>query len=96
MAIEKTEGETPKVVVKAVDMSDSLQAAAIEIAQKAFEDFTVEKDIAQYIKKEFDRQYGVTWHCIVGKSFGSYVTHETGNFMYYYLGSIAILLFKSG
>lgn len=41
--------------VKAVDMSDSLQAAAIEIAQKAFEDFTVEKDIAQYIKKEFDR-----------------------------------------
>ena len=40
-------------------MSDSLQTAAIEIAQKAFEDFTVEKDIAQYIKKEFDRCVGL-------------------------------------
>lgn len=36
-------------------MSDSLQTAAIEIAQKAFEEHTVEKDVAQYIKKEFDR-----------------------------------------
>jgi dynein light chain LC8-type len=41
--------------IKAVDMSESLQAAAIEIAQKAFEEHSVEKDIAQYIKKEFDR-----------------------------------------
>lgn len=41
--------------IKAVDMSESLQTAAIEIAQKAFEEHTVEKDIAQYIKKEFDR-----------------------------------------
>ena len=36
-------------------MSETVQDAAISIAQKAFEDHTVEKDIAQYIKKEFDR-----------------------------------------
>jgi dynein light chain LC8-type len=41
--------------IKAVDMSDQLQAASKEIALKAFEDFKVEKEIAQYIKKEFDR-----------------------------------------
>lgn len=28
--------------------------------------------------------------------FGSYVTHETKHFIYFYLGQVAILLFKSG
>lgn len=27
---------------------------------------------------------------------GSYVTHETKHFIYFYLGPVAILLFKSG
>ena len=33
---------------------------------------------------------------IVGRNFGSYVTHETKHFIYFYLGQVAILLFKSG
>ena len=36
---------------------------------------TIEKDIAQAIKKEFDSRFGATWHCIVGRNFGSFVTH---------------------
>ena len=47
-------------------------------------------------KKEFDKKYNPTWHCIVGRNFGSYVTHETKHFIYFYLGQVAILLFKSG
>ena len=54
------------------------------------------KDVAAYIKKEFDKKYNPTWHCIVGRNFGSYVTHETKNFIYFYLGQVAVLLFKSG
>jgi hypothetical protein len=49
-----------------------------------------------YIKKEFDKKYNPTWHAIVGRNFGSYVTHETKHFIYFYLGQIAVLLFKSG
>jgi hypothetical protein len=30
----------------------------------------MEKDIAEYIKKEFDKNHGPTWHCIVGRNFG--------------------------
>ena len=52
--------------------------------------------IAAYIKKEFDRKYMPTWHCIVGRNFGSYVTHESKAFIYAYIGQVAILLFKSG
>lgn len=38
---------------------------------QAFEKNTVEKDIAEHIKKEFDKKHGPTWHCIVGKNFGN-------------------------
>ncbi|KAJ9616860.1 Dynein light chain [Cladophialophora chaetospira] len=64
-------------------------------AQEAMEKFSVEKDIAQHIKREFDSKKGATWHCIVGRNFGSFVTHETKHFIYFYLGHVAILLFKT-
>lgn len=44
------------------------------------------QDIAAFIKKEFDKKHSFTWHCIVGRNFGSYVTHETKHFIYFYLG----------
>ncbi|CAN0369230.1 unnamed protein product, partial [Scytosiphon promiscuus] len=44
------------------------------------------QDIAAFIKKEFDKKHNPTWHCIVGRNFGSYVTHETKHFIYFYLG----------
>ena len=47
-------------------------------------------------RAEFDKKYGPTWHAVVGRNFGSYVTHETKNFIYFYLGQVAVLLFKSG
>ena len=65
-------------------------------ATQALEKYNIEKDIATYIKKEFDKKYNPTWHAIVGRNFGSYVTHETRHFIYFYLGQVAILLFKSG
>ena len=50
------------------------------------ERFNIEKDIAAYVKKEFDKKNHPTWHVIVGKNFGSYVTHETKRFIYFYIG----------
>ncbi|XP_068660552.1 uncharacterized protein [Aristolochia californica] len=85
-----------KVTVKSADMKEDMQKKAIDCALAAVEKHNVEKDIAEYIKKEFDEKYGATWHCIVGRNFGSYVTHETDHFVYFYLDQKAILLFKSG
>lgn len=85
-----------KAVVKNADMTEDMQQDAIDISTQALEKFNIEKDIAAFIKKEFDKKYNPTWHCIVGRNFGSYVTHETKNFIYFYLGQVAILLFKSG
>ncbi|KAK4689373.1 dynein light chain LC8-type, partial [Tremellales sp. Uapishka_1] len=84
-----------KAVIKSVDMADEMQQTAIDVSIAGMEKHNVEKDIAMYIKKEFDRLYGTTWHAVVGKNFGSFVTHETKNFIYFYLGPIAILLWKT-
>ncbi|CAA7399891.1 unnamed protein product [Spirodela intermedia] len=85
-----------RIIVKSADMKEDMQKEAIDCAVGAFEKHGVEKDIAEYIKKEFDKNHGSTWHCIVGRNFGSYVTHETNHFIYFYLDQKAILLFKSG
>ncbi|KAI4303601.1 hypothetical protein MLD38_039210 [Melastoma candidum] len=84
-----------KVIIKSADMKDDMQKEAVDIAIAAFEKNSVEKDVAEHIKKEFDKKHGPTWHCIVGRNFGSYVTHETNHFVYLYLDQKAILLFKS-
>merc|ERR1712048_40066 len=78
--------DTRKAIVKNADMSEDMQQEAIDVATQAVEKHNVEKDIAAYIKKEFDKKYTPTWHCIVGRNFGSYVTHETKHFIYFYLG----------
>ena len=57
-----------KAVVKNADMSEDMQQDAIDIATQALEKYNIEKDIAAFIKKEFDKKYNPTWHCIVGKS----------------------------
>ncbi|KAF7257006.1 hypothetical protein EG68_08172 [Paragonimus skrjabini miyazakii] len=100
-----------KAVVKNTDMAEEMQQGAVDICEEAMEKYTVEKDIAAYLKKEMDKRYGPTWHCVVGRNFGSslsrsnlisfyftysYVTHETHSFVYFYLGQSAVLLFKSG
>ncbi|KAF7697322.1 hypothetical protein HF521_005740 [Silurus meridionalis] len=85
-----------KAVIKNADMTEDMQQDAVDCATQAMEKYNIEKDIAAYIKKEFDKKYNPTWHCIVGRNFGSYVTHETKHFIYFYLGQVAILLFKSG
>ena len=73
-----------------------MQQDSVECATRALEKYNTEKDIVAHIKKEFDKKYSPTWHCTLGRNFGSYVTHETEHFIYFYLDRVAILLFKSG
>ncbi|XVE50297.1 hypothetical protein DITRI_Ditri01bG0150600 [Diplodiscus trichospermus] len=51
--------------------------------------------LARAIKKEFDSEYGPAWHCVIGTSFGSFVTHSPGGFLYFSIDSLSILLFKT-
>jgi dynein light chain LC8-type len=70
-------GVGPKAIIKNVDMSEEMQQESVDVATSALEKYNIEKDIAAQIKKEFDKRHGPTWHVVVGKNFGSYVTHGT-------------------
>uniref|UniRef100_A0A803LS96 Dynein light chain n=1 Tax=Chenopodium quinoa TaxID=63459 RepID=A0A803LS96_CHEQI len=63
-------GAGKRIIIKNADMADDMQKEAIDIAIAAFEKVNVEKDVAESIKKEFDKKHGPTWHCIVGRNFG--------------------------
>lgn len=86
------------VKVVAVDMPPFMQIHAVDCARKAYdslEKFT-SKTLALTLKREFDGVYGPAWHCIVGTSFGSFVTHSVGGFMYFSMDQkLYILLFKT-
>lgn len=71
----KEVGANAKAIIKNVDMTEEMQQETVDIASAALEKYNIEKDIAAQIKKEFDKRHGPTWHVVVGKNFGSYVTH---------------------
>lgn len=61
-------------------MDEVRQAKAIELAREACGDEKIKqspREIAGHIKLAFDELYGPAWHCIVGRSYGSFVTHGT-------------------
>ncbi|CAI7636408.1 unnamed protein product [Penicillium crustosum] len=58
MALPPAEKKEPmEAQIKSVDMTEDMQQEAIALAIEATEKFRVEKDIAQYIKKEVRQFY---------------------------------------
>ena len=58
--------------------------------------YSVEKDIAKHIKCQLDSTKGGIWHVIVGKTFGSYVTHDRNFFIHFCIGDLSFLVFRIG
>ncbi|MEW5302017.1 MAG: hypothetical protein WDW38_008647 [Sanguina aurantia] len=83
-------------------MPESFESDAIHTALVAVDKHKQLKDVAFYIKHEYDRKYpgsgkateGV-YHCIVGKSFASAVSHETRQFIHLKVDTHHIILWKS-
>uniref|UniRef100_A0A803M1E4 Dynein light chain n=2 Tax=Chenopodium quinoa TaxID=63459 RepID=A0A803M1E4_CHEQI len=84
--------------VVSADMPPFMQIHAVGFARKikdSLEKFT-SKTLALSLKKELDGVYGPAWHCIVGTSFGSFVTHSVGGFLYFSLDQkLYVLIFKT-
>ncbi|XP_027359383.1 dynein light chain LC6, flagellar outer arm-like [Abrus precatorius] len=98
-AIEQND-ESFNVHVRACDMPLPLQNRAFHCARVHLHSMPPgtkvdSKRLALALKKEFDSTYGPAWHCIVGTSFGSYVTHSHGGFLYFSIDKVYILLFKT-
>ncbi|KAH8318591.1 hypothetical protein KR059_001551 [Drosophila kikkawai] len=81
--------------IRRTDMSQEMQESAIECAKQAIGAFETESQIAKYIKNEFDAKFRPNWHCIVGRDFGSSVSHDPDHLIYFYLNQLAILLYRT-
>ncbi|XP_031267824.1 dynein light chain LC6, flagellar outer arm-like isoform X1 [Pistacia vera] len=46
--------------------------------------------------QNFDEAYGPAWHCVVGKDFGSCITHSCGSFIFFRVEMMEFLVFKDG
>ena len=82
-------------VMKISEMEPEMQAFALETGITAAQQKSGEQEIASYIKKTFEERYQPNWHCIVGRNFGAFVTFEGKNYIYFYIGQMGILLFRS-
>ncbi|KAL2479683.1 Dynein light chain type 1 family protein [Abeliophyllum distichum] len=86
-----------QVKVLVTDMPGFMQVHAFKCARRIYDSLEKfsPKHMAYNMKKEFDSVYGPAWHCIVGSSFGSFVTHSTGCFLYFSMENLYILVFKT-
>lgn len=76
-------------------MSEDMQEYVKDLVCDALRRYEEQCDIAAHIKKDMDVKFQHSWHCIVGTSFGSFVTHARGNFIYLVVDYTTILLFKT-
>ncbi|KAG8189489.1 hypothetical protein JTE90_018141 [Oedothorax gibbosus] len=81
--------------VQASDMSPDMQRAAVQSARQAIRAYTTEKHIAESIKQDFDQLYHPTWHCIVGRNWGSCVTHSKLCYIRMSYRDMTIMLYRS-
>ncbi|KAM3345212.1 hypothetical protein P3S68_024921 [Capsicum galapagoense] len=54
---------------KKTSVSDDRKISSNSTTYNAFEKHNVEKDVAEHIKKDFNKKYDPAWHCIVRKNF---------------------------
>ncbi|KAK9077492.1 hypothetical protein SSX86_005829 [Deinandra increscens subsp. villosa] len=85
--------------LRSADMPFAMQEHALRLARSFIDSSSSRRPnltlLARSIKKEFDRCHGLAWHCVAGKSFGSFVTHSPGGFVYFSVDSYYLLLFKT-
>ncbi len=86
------------LIVKSTDLPATYEQDMINLVRTAFgkHDITNQRELAGFLKRSADKTFAPCWHCIVGRQFSSYVTHEMNGFIYFTKGPLSILLFKSG
>ncbi|TMS39687.1 hypothetical protein L596_006172 [Steinernema carpocapsae] len=68
---------------------------ACNVASASMRNSDHELDVAIDLKRHFDEKHGGYWHCVVGRNFGSFVTHDDGNLCYFKVGKTSVLLFRT-
>ena len=77
------------------EMPQEMLDVATSQAIYAQENLAGEKEVAHHMKTVFEEKYQPTWHCLVGRNFSSFVTHEKNCCCYFYVGQMGVFLWKT-
>ena len=83
-----------KADVRECKLSGRIREQVIELARQGIDQSSVQTGIAKFIKTQLDKEFNPSWHVVVGREFGMALSHADDNVMYFYLGTIAILVWK--
>ena len=101
---EVKEAPLPPFTLRSSKLSDAAFKTILMAAAQGFEKHTLQKDIAEFIKREIDLRPELNtldgkgpWQCIIGKSFATAITHEEDHVAFFDLPSYGqtILIYKS-
>ena len=91
--------------VYAEDMTDVMMNKAITVGKAAFAMMPAQvgatpeprnTTCAREIRASFDKEFTGCWHCVVGRRFGAYVTHEIKTYIYFsVVPGVSVLLWKT-
>ena len=87
-------GKRIKVNLLKSDITDDIKDKAFEMGFDALNKFTAEKEMADYIKNEFDNLFEPDWQVVVGKDFSVAFSFEIENFVFFQIEDIYFLLYK--
>ena len=78
------------------DMNEAWKGEIRPLLLEALAKFETENDVARHLKEAFEKKRHGTWHCIVGKSFGSCVAIQKGTHFCEQIGQFYVELWSSG
>ena len=76
------------------DITDDIKDKAFEMGFEALKKYTAEKEMADYIKNEFDILFEPDWQVVIGKDFSVAFSFEIENFVFFQIEDIYFLLYK--
>ena len=87
-------GKRIKVNLLKSDITDDIKDKAFEMGFEALNKFTAEKEMADYIKNEFDNSFEPDWQIVIGKDFSVAFSFEIENFVFFQIEDIYFLFYK--
>jgi len=75
-------------------MLENAAIVSIKVIEKFGNDSEEYCAMARCIKEDFNKKFGLTWHCLILVRGGSSLTHESGGYICLEYGHFLITLFK--
>ena len=87
-------GKRIKANLLKCDVTEEIKDKAFEMGFDALKKYTAEKEMADFIKNEFDNLFDRDWQIVIGKDFSVAFSFEIENFVFFQIEDVYFLFYK--